>query len=350
MAARKAPAKKKGPKGKKARAKAKLERHWGETTNEEEVEASRVRRGKSRLLPPVLSRGPGDHQQQQPVQHRESNAKTSGEKNQRNSYILSDKVKVPMQEESSDSDDESENVDNDVQNGALSQLLQSIGDCGGTRSRGTNSKKVKTPQVGRKAAAGENGNNDESSNGGSESEMDAEGEDDRDESSSDQVDESDKSVIEEELDEAEFDDSSELDLFSSHFNRDPLPKQNEEFERIVNASQQTTKVPVPMLSQSLDIQLSASTTNALNLSDSEKDNSSALSQKWLDTATSLFSCNRKVLKQGWRRTNSSVLRRNPDGADELSGKKQPLSSLQCALYPSLAAYADVLITAGTREV
>jgi len=44
---KKAPKKKKGPKGKKARAKAKLERQWGEHQNSE---MTTVRRGKSRLL------------------------------------------------------------------------------------------------------------------------------------------------------------------------------------------------------------------------------------------------------------------------------------------------------------
>jgi hypothetical protein len=105
-----------------------------------------------------------------------------------------------------------------------------------------------------------------------------------------------------------------------------------------------------MLSRSLDIQLSASTADTLKLSTNGNDSSSALSQKWLDMATSLFACNRNVLKQGWRRTNASVLRNDPDGVDELDRKKQSLSSLQRALYPSLATYADVLITAETREV
>ena len=42
--------KKKGPKGKKARAKAKLEQVWGETYNIEERNASKVRVGKSRQI------------------------------------------------------------------------------------------------------------------------------------------------------------------------------------------------------------------------------------------------------------------------------------------------------------
>jgi hypothetical protein len=332
MVARKAPAKKKGPKGKKARAKAKLERHWGETVDEEELAESRVRRGTSRLPVQVRGQGLGDQDEHHEI-------KAPQLKDQRKSNILSDEV--PMQEESSD---ESENEYND-QNGALSQLLQSIG----KRSRGTNSNRVKRADVGRKVPGG-NGNKGETSEEGNESVMDTEGKGDLDESSSVQVDESDKSEIEEEIDEAALDDSSEIDPFSSHFNRDPLLKQSEQFERIGNASQETIKVPVPMLGRSLDIQLSASTIDTLNLSNNENDSLSAMSQRWLNAATSSFSCNRKVLKQCWRRTNSSVLRCNPDGADGLSSKKQSLSSLQCALYPSLASYADVLITAGTREV
>lgn len=42
--------KKKGPKGKKARAAAKLERRWGEAVDEEEIQNSRIRNGKRRLV------------------------------------------------------------------------------------------------------------------------------------------------------------------------------------------------------------------------------------------------------------------------------------------------------------
>jgi U3 small nucleolar RNA-associated protein 25 len=42
--------KKKGPKGKKARKAAKLERQWGENVDEEEIQRARIRKGKSRLV------------------------------------------------------------------------------------------------------------------------------------------------------------------------------------------------------------------------------------------------------------------------------------------------------------
>jgi U3 small nucleolar RNA-associated protein 25 len=47
---KKPPTKKKGPKGKKARAAAKLERRWGECVDEEELQNSRIRNGKRRLV------------------------------------------------------------------------------------------------------------------------------------------------------------------------------------------------------------------------------------------------------------------------------------------------------------
>ena len=47
----KKPKVKKGPKGKKARAKAKLEQVWGEHVDEEARQASKFRKGKSRLTP-----------------------------------------------------------------------------------------------------------------------------------------------------------------------------------------------------------------------------------------------------------------------------------------------------------
>jgi Protein of unknown function (DUF1253). len=42
--------KKKGPKGKKARKAAKLERQWGESVDDEEIQKARIRKGKSRLV------------------------------------------------------------------------------------------------------------------------------------------------------------------------------------------------------------------------------------------------------------------------------------------------------------
>lgn len=315
MGVKKASSRKKAPKGKKARAKAKLERQWGEVVDEKELQKSRVRHGKSRL------RGFGDKVQE---------SKTSLETRHRKSPTLSDQV--PEEAESSDeSDDEGKDY-----SGALSDLLQSI-----------DKKSRLAKREGRKAESGDC-NKGEAFDEGSESEMDVEG--DQKETS---FDEADESEIEEEIDEAMLDgerENSEMDPFSSHFNRDPLPNPNEQLTQIVDASQQTIKVSVPMLSRLLDIQLSASTFDTLKMSTNGNGSSSALSQKWLDTATSLFSFNRNVLKRGWRRTNASVLRNDPDSVDELDRKKQLLSSLQCALYPSLATYADVLITAETREV
>ena len=309
MRVKKPSSKKKAPKGKKARAKAKLERQWGEVVDEKELQESRVRHGKSRL------RGLGDQ-----VQDGTSSLDTK----HRKSPTLSDQV--PEQAESSD---ESDNEGNDF-SGALSELLRSI-----------DKKSRLAKRAGCKAESGDY-NKGEAFDEGSEREMDVEG--DRKESS---FDEADECEIEEEIDEAMLDDegeNSEIDPFSFHFNRDPLPTQSEQLTQIVDASQQTIKVPVPMLSASLDIQLSASTADTLKLSSNGNIRSSAQSQKWLDTATSLFACNRNILKRGWRRMNASVLR------NELGRKKHSLSSLQCALYPSLATYADVLITAETREV
>lgn len=46
---KKIPSKKKGPKGKKARAAAKLQRQWGEEVDEKDAEKAKIRKGKSRL-------------------------------------------------------------------------------------------------------------------------------------------------------------------------------------------------------------------------------------------------------------------------------------------------------------
>ena len=317
-------AKKKGPKGKKARAKAKLDRQWGEVVDEKQLEESRVRRGKSRLL-------------------REDKAETTKSKDWK-SQALSHDV-APMQACSSGESDDEE-VE---QNGALSQLLQSID----RKSRKT---KRKQNQMDKDSSDRISRSDDEQRSTEEDSDTDISLDNEQKYSPDDVVD-SVQSDFEDEpeeemiLGDEDFENgSSEVDPFSSHFNRVPLPEETDELAQVMAASQQTTKVPLSFLNHSLDVQLPSSLADKLQPKRNGKQSSAELDQKLTDFALSLFSCNRKVLKQEWKHKNSSVTRNDPDGTDKSGRKKLPLSSLQCALYPSLATYADILITAESREV
>lgn len=263
--------KKKGPKGKRARAKAKLERQWNETVDESQVKG--LRRGKSRLLP--------DHGKAPSRKERSTHNNDSDEE-----------MNVHVSSESDADEDE----------GMLNVLLKSIN----KKSRRSSSRQPERMPADNDSASSD----DESS-----SEMSLEDRNDLVEESEDYVSDDD-GADGDENDDMPFD----IDPFSSHFNREPLDKT--ELSQRVSVSGRTVKVSLPNLGSSLELQLNEGSAT--------------------DEATSLFRCNRKVLRQTWRKVNGSVLRS--------SKKNTSLSALQAALYPSLATYKDAFIAAETREV
>ncbi len=255
--------KKKGPKGKRARAKAKLERQWGETVDESQL--PHLRRGKSRLL----------HQT-----HKQPTA----------SKIRTDK-------ENNDEDIQTSSDESDVEEGpALNLLLQSIIKKGSRQSRTREREDESESET----------SNDDSSD----AEMSVE--DTRDMDS-----DVEESNGEEEADDNDGDASSDVDPFSSHFNREPLSE--EELAQAISDSSKTVKKSFPELDSCLEFQLTDNGT---------------------EDAMTLFRCNRKVLQRAWKGVN---------GASS-SKKKQLLSPIQSALYPSLATYKDVFLAAETRQV
>ena len=121
MAKKAAPKKDKGPKGKKARLAAKIERQWGEQANEDEVKQARVRKGKNRLgLAPRMISKP--------------RPKKSSKDTAQQIQIQDDVLE--SQDFSSDDDSvENENVGGESQ--TLNSLLKNITKAkGGARARG----------------------------------------------------------------------------------------------------------------------------------------------------------------------------------------------------------------------
>lgn len=272
--------KNKGPKGKRARAKAKLERQWGETADESQL--PQVRRGKSRLL-----QHQGARSSSSTVQKRLTHD-NDDENSDMDVYVSSD-----------ESDDEHDG-------GALSSLLQSI----------SNESRKPRQQAERIS------HQDDHSSHSSESESDSEISVRDDYEMECQADE--ESHVKDESDDSNVhgDDNVDIDPFSSHFNREPLSEK--QLSHTMTESRKNRKVSLAGLDSSLELQLNEG---------SEME----------DEVTSLFACNRKVLQLAWKRVNAPVLRGN-------TKNKQSLSSLQSALYPSIATYKDAFIAAETREV
>jgi hypothetical protein len=192
--------KKKGPKGKRARAKAKLERQWGETVDESQL--PELRRGKSRLLA----------QQKQPEKQERATRKEE-EGDDMDVYVSS--------EDDSDQEDQ----------GALNRLLQSI----------------KTRTTSRQQLNDQDDSEDESDSSDSESD----GEMSLEDSHEDVVEESD--VEEEAVVTGDDDDmASDIDPFASRFNREPLSEK--ELAQALSKAEKIFKVAMPNLESALEMQ------------------------------------------------------------------------------------------------
>ena len=237
---------KKGPRGKKARAKAKLQRQWGEEARESEDQGTSLRFGKSRLL---------SSKKNSIIQ---STAKTQdGEQ-------VEDLDNIPQahneQHNFVDSDDAEDELENENEN-AVDSFLQ----------------KLKT------------------SKGSAES--------DDDEQDSDMDEEASEADWSNNMDEEEEDDENMapvVDLFSEHFSRSPLPEDDEQKAQKLKSAQTTTTLKELGLSSSIDIQASTEW-----LKDRGLDKTCDFAA-WKGLARSAFECNREFLKQQWKSTRSKV--------------------------------------------
>lgn len=310
--------KKKGPKGKKARAKAKLERQWGEEVDEvQQHQMSLARRGQSRLQ---------DNRKKHGANHQ---GKSDGDS-------LWNKHREEFDPEDDSSTASSDDGDGNDNSAALSLLLEDI------RKKSPKSKRKKKDQnesISRiidEQDLHQEENGEDSMQLVEEEEEEMETSEDEDEQSEDEVihedDEDDQTLIK--------------DPFSSHFLREALPDDEDAVSKIT-ATQKYVKVPTSFLDRSLELQLSGPPAESQKTPCSA---ATAAEHQWNDTASSLFQYNRKVLRQGWRKINKRVVRYDVESRLEDSLPKDRIfSSLQCTLYPSLATYSDILITAETRQ-
>lgn len=308
-------AKKKGPKGKKARAKAKLEKQWGEHVDEKEKKASSIRRGKSRL---VVKK-----KKKKSVHFDEDDGENMAGTNR----LDEDSDERIFVEESDEEDDDEEMQ---LQGGAFSSLLKSIS----SKTSGKSSKK----QLNAAHDEGDYDDNDDDNDEVSEDNMGAE------EPESDDDEEGVQETHEEPTD------GGADDPFTAHFSRDPLPEKESEIVDILVDAQTMVKISTPALDDSLDMQLSEGLAKALNVAQTKNQDADRSQETWNRMASGLFAYNRKVLKENWKKANRSAFKSNAGGTVTI-GKDTAchLNSVQSVIYPALTSYADLLITAESAE-
>lgn len=300
MGAKSKQSKKKGPKGKKARAKAKLEQVWGESVDEDVRKASKVRIGKSRLMPETKVK-----KVENDVEHEQFTS--------RNRVVREKRYGGSSSDESEDEDDMNDN--------SFSHFL----------------KRIRQPDNSRMDV-----DSDESSE---ESESEHESETESDDES---IDDEQPAIV--------ADAKLSADPFEAHFSQDPLPQlldgtEQKQKNKLVSLTQNIRKVDTSMLNSSVDVHLSGplldqwdSLEKAIVPSNGTKKQKSQVRRLWEQFSKGPYGHGREVLTRNWRDVNKAHIKGGVESDDKV------FSSLQLALYPAVSRYADVLMTAETRQV
>jgi hypothetical protein len=297
--------KKKGPKGKKARAKAKLERQWGEETVLDKQD--KPRRGKSRLLS-------------------SSPKKKKRDNDSRQERMISEPTyEFPNDVSEDDSSDDDEKESDTEAAAPMTNLLQSIRN------------KISVPkQKASRVVQDQDDDSDDNMDENQDDEQQANDDDimqEDDDSDVDLESESELETEENDVNENEKDDDDYLehtDLFRQRFSREPL----------LAGAEALTSNDQPVIKLTLDANLELHVTAAAE-SDLESrllqikaDNKDGSTEK--DALQSIsresFECNRQVLQRQWKR------------------KQKGLSTSQSQLYPFLSRYMDLLVTTDSIKV
>jgi hypothetical protein len=246
--------KKKGPKGKRARAKAKLERQWGEETKEEIGSHKRV--GRSRLLSRLQSKNEAPQ--------------VGGDESENDAAV---DALPPKRSEKSDSDSDDDNDpddDMDLENGAAySKLLQTI---------------RKTDKDG-------------------DTDSDSDMEEDANNSGKLLMNESDGNSDEDEAEAVE--EEVGFDPFGSRFSKDPLPEDDSKREQMLQKLHVTGKLRVPHVDPLLELHVSQPLLAEMNIdSDAAKPMSKGT---WKKLSYLSFGCNRDILKRSWKEIQKKTI-------------------------------------------
>jgi hypothetical protein len=305
----------KGPKGKKARAKAKLDRQWGETAIVDDEKQKTRRVGKSRLLTKTKTERVVPQTSSRPNSRGVLRTKEYSSK-KHNTYHKDGEDEVHFSDSEEDDDSEAEAA-------PLSGLLSSI--------RKSTKKRKKAKR--REQVAADESDDDEIMEEDAKDDSDME-EDQESDSEVEESDEADDAGAHDDVDDDNSvqdsknggdEDSNTFDLFRQRFSRGPLQK-----SELTNSTLTTTKVSIE---GSLELHVSqlAKGDELDSLLPEDKTTKKSM-EEWSELAQSSFSGNRKVLQRRWKR----VQKRMTDN--------------QAPIYPFLTRYADLLVTTESRKV
>jgi hypothetical protein len=298
MAKKALPQKKKGPKGKKARASAKLDRQWGEEDVNENKKSGK-RQGKSRLITKKKKISSGEQSGENQFQENELPTTNFSEYDENDSP-------------SSDDDDEEESTTGTA---PLANLLQSI--------------RKKTNRSTHKIKADDDYMlEDDETYDLEEEDIMEEKEDVGSTEESDSDEEEDVPVQDDKEDDNDSVQATHnnLDLFRERFGCGPLK------DKELKAPPIASKIPIDA---SLELQVSCAGTG-LDAILPTKTNTAAKpisEEEWQKLSNEAFEGNRELLQRQWKRK-----------------QKRGMTQSQSQLYPFLTRYADMLVTTESQKV
>ena len=338
---------KKGPKGKVARAKAKLERQWGEYADEELVEKNKIRHGRSRLLKNV-SLNDEDIVEDSKSRTKVVDEIVDEEKNKVDSFSSSDD---DDDDDDSDSDeDELMNGENKVAFGNLMKRIKLASPHGMKRKYQVETKNIK----GNDSSSHNNGNLNSDADNHLEKKSDVEDSSDSD-SDSDSV--SDDSVEDDEngtvnsenrMDQDEDNISNENLFFNSHFSTQAFSSDEAASAFIQNSRTKNEIVNTQYLNSSIELHISGSSINLFPIYTNEDEMQNNLQSH---TSNKCYKHLCKVLKSNWKSFNANASTKNTDASKQMKLRsKYRFSALQASIFPAISSYTDILCTAENIEV
>jgi len=364
--------KKNGPKGKKSRAKAKLDQVWGEHVDAEARKASKVRIGKSRLLPAAskendrLTTNDGD-----------VDMGRSGGKYHEHGNGKKPSYDARADMGSSDDDDSDDELDEGMNGfgngGSLASLLKRIrhhSDAGASAE-----KKVSAESDAEEAESSED--DDSSDNGRNHSSKSLESDESEDEMEvAENIQMAGKGIGDDVIPKVE-------DPYEAHFSKPPLPqldslpnghpkssssKHLQLTPLVANIRKVNTK---NLLSSSTEVQMSGplldlwdqsfnSVNDCVKYSKPDEKTTKSTNGKdaspqqiqylWRALALAPYQHIKQVLTRNWTSVNNEALtqRAKKDG-NKMTAEGNVFSPLQMVLYPAVSRYADVLLTMENRQ-
>jgi hypothetical protein len=319
MVKQKATTKKKGPKGKKARAKAKLDKQWGETAIIDDEKPRRL--GKSRLKTRSRTQDTGKSirwaategkEQEDPQEAEFHDDRTAGPQSTRLGSKQQSSLRKGRISQYNVLSDSEGGESEDEESPALQGLLDAIRKAKKASTVGVSKKKGTLQENPNLMLQDEQGSDVEMEDDDS---LDSES-DDSELEDSDGDDDADEESVQEHID-----DEHQTDLFYKHFHREPLSQ-----EQLQNLSLTSHKIKV-------DSKTELHVVTDPSAEEESPFNSNTSLDNLRQLAISSFEANRKVLKTRWMKLSTTVMMES-----------------QASIYPFLTRYMDMLITTESRKV